>query len=70
MSDEKPAAVPTADQLRMAILSKEMADMEKRDKLRAQKEEQLAAEEAAAAAAAEGDPGDHEEPLEMPGDSA
>jgi hypothetical protein len=43
MSNEKsaPAGVPSADELRMTILSKEMAEMEKHEKQRAQKEEQL-----------------------------
>ncbi len=43
MSNDKPAGVPTADQLRMTILSKEMAEMEKQEKQKAQKEEQLRA---------------------------
>lgn len=43
MSTDKPIAVPSADELRMAILSKEMAEMEKQEKLRAQKEDQLRA---------------------------
>ena len=43
MSSDKPTAVPSADELRMAILSKEMAEMDKHEKLRAQKEEQLRA---------------------------
>ena len=43
MSTDKPIAVPSADELRMAILSKEMAEMEKHEKLRAQKEDQLRA---------------------------
>jgi hypothetical protein len=46
MTDEKtptPATgVPTADQLRMTILSKEMKEMEKMDSLRAKQEKQLA----------------------------
>ena len=43
MTDEKPtaAAIPTADELRMAILSKEMAEMQKQDKLREQRNKQL-----------------------------
>lgn len=43
MSDETPTAVPNAEQLRMTILSKEMAEMEKQEKLKAQKQEQLRA---------------------------
>jgi hypothetical protein len=43
VSSDKPTAVPSADELRMAILSKEMAEMDKHEKLRAQKEEQLRA---------------------------
>ncbi len=45
MSSEKsgPAGVPSADDLRMSILSKEMAEMDRRDKLKAQKEDQLRA---------------------------
>jgi hypothetical protein len=45
MSNEKsaPAGVPSADELRMTILSKEMAEMDKHEKQRAQKEEQLRA---------------------------
>lgn len=43
MPDEKttPAAVPSADQLRMTILEKEMAEMAKQEKLKAQREKQL-----------------------------
>ena len=43
MTDEKPTAagIPTADQLRMAILSKEMEEMQKQDKLREQRNKQL-----------------------------
>lgn len=40
MSDEKPAVV-SANELRMAILKKEMAEMEKQDKARAQQEKRL-----------------------------
>ena len=36
-----PPSVPSADQLRMSILSKEMAEMEKQEKLRPKQEEQL-----------------------------
>lgn len=45
MTDEKspPAGVPSADQLRMAIISKEMAEMDKQQKLRSKQEEQLRA---------------------------
>jgi hypothetical protein len=45
MNNEKsaPAGVPSADELRMTILSKEMAEMDKHEKQRAQKEEQLRA---------------------------
>ena len=45
MSNEKsaPAGIPSADALRMTILSKEMAEMDKHEKQRAQKEEQLRA---------------------------
>lgn len=45
MSKDKPAAnvIPSADQLRMSILSKEMAEMEKQDKLRAKRDEELRA---------------------------
>jgi hypothetical protein len=45
MSNEKssPAGVPSADQLRMTIISKEMAEMEKHEKQRTKQEEQLRA---------------------------
>jgi hypothetical protein len=43
MSDEKPVSVPSADALRMSILSKEMAEMENQEKLRLRQEEQLRA---------------------------
>lgn len=43
MSDEKPVSVPSADDLRMSILSKEMAEMESQEKLRLKQEEQLRA---------------------------
>ncbi|NCQ23602.1 MAG: histidine kinase [Rhodobacteraceae bacterium CG17_big_fil_post_rev_8_21_14_2_50_63_15] len=45
MSKDKPAAniIPSADQLRMSILSKEMAEMDKQDKQRAKREEELRA---------------------------
>jgi hypothetical protein len=45
VSNEKsaPAGIPSADALRMTILSKEMAEMDKHEKQRAQKEEQLRA---------------------------
>lgn len=45
MSKDKPAAnvIPSADQLRMSILSKEMAEMEKQDKQRAKRDEELRA---------------------------
>ena len=36
MSTEKTASIPSADQLRMSILSREMAQMEQEEKLRAQ----------------------------------
>ena len=39
----RPAGVPTAEQLRMSIISKEMAEMEKHEKQRAKQEEQLRA---------------------------
>jgi hypothetical protein len=38
-----PAGVPNAEQLRMSIISKEMAEMEKQEKQRAKQEEQLRA---------------------------
>ncbi|VVS97848.1 SMC-Scp complex subunit ScpB [Erythrobacter sp. EC-HK427] len=61
--------LPGLDELKAAGLLDPVDDAY--EDMVAQKEEQLAAEEAAAAAAAaEGDAGDHEEPLEMPGDSA
>ncbi len=43
MTSEKaaPAGIPSADQLRMSILAKEMAEMEKQEKVRAQKDQQL-----------------------------
>jgi len=45
MSKDKPAAniIPSADQLRMSIRSKEMAEMDKQDKQRAKREEELRA---------------------------
>ena len=43
MSTDKPAQIPSADQLRMSILSKEMAQMEQEEKLRARKEQELKA---------------------------
>lgn len=45
MSTDKPAdpVVPSAAQLRMSIISKEMEEMAKQDKLRARKDEQLRA---------------------------
>ena len=43
MSDDKPVSVPSADDLRMSILSKEMAEMESQEKLRLKQEEQLRA---------------------------
>jgi hypothetical protein len=43
MSTEKMASIPSADQLRMSILSKEMAQMEQEEKLRAKKEQELKA---------------------------
>ncbi len=45
MTDEKsaPAGMPSADQLRMAVLSKEMAEMEKQQRQREKQEEQLRA---------------------------
>jgi hypothetical protein len=45
MSTEKPAAsaIPSADQLRMTILSKEMAEIDKQDRQKALREEQLRA---------------------------
>lgn len=43
MSTEKPAQIPSADQLRMSILSREMAQMEQEEKLRAKKEQELKA---------------------------
>ncbi len=39
----RPAGVPNAEQLRMSIISKEMAEMEKQEKQRAKQEEQLRA---------------------------
>jgi hypothetical protein len=41
MSSDKPTSIPTADQLRMSILSKEMAEMAKHEKLKAQHDKQL-----------------------------
>jgi hypothetical protein len=43
MTSEKPASagIPTADELRMAILSKEMAEIEKQEKLKEQRNKQL-----------------------------
>lgn len=43
MSTEKTASIPSADQLRMSILSREMAQMEQEEKLRAKKEQELKA---------------------------
>ena len=43
MSTEKMASIPSADQLRMSILSREMAQMEQEEKLRAKKEQELKA---------------------------
>jgi hypothetical protein len=43
MSTDKPAQIPSADQLRMSILSREMAQMEQEEKLRAKKEQELKA---------------------------
>lgn len=43
MADQKtpPAGVPSADQLRMTILEKEMAEMARQEKQKAQREKQL-----------------------------
>ena len=42
MSDDKPGTVPTADQLLMTILKKEMAEIEKYEKQKAAQDKQLA----------------------------
>jgi len=41
MTDAKPAAVPSADQLRMKIISKEMEEMSKQEKAKAAQQKQL-----------------------------
>lgn len=40
-SDKPAAAIPTADQLRMAMLKKEMEEMAQQEKLKAKREKQL-----------------------------